>query len=57
MAEMLAKARYKTEAKDALAVVLLFPTYAYKFFGGSDENGALTNGIVNQAKEALQTLK
>jgi hypothetical protein len=57
MAEMLAKAGYKTEAKDALAVVLLFPTYAHKFFGGSDENGALTNSIVNQAEEALQTLK
>jgi len=34
MAEMLAMAGYKTEAKDALEVVLLFPTYAHKFFGG-----------------------
>jgi len=56
MAEMLAMAGYKTEAKDALEVVLLFPTYAHKFFGGSDEGGVLANGIVNQAKEALQTL-
>ena len=56
MAEMLAMAGYKTEAKDALEVVLLFPTYAHKFYGGSDEDGVLANGIVNQAKEALQTL-
>lgn len=56
MAEMLALAGYKTEAKSALEVVLLFPTYAHKFFAGADEGGVLTNGIVNQAKEALQTL-
>jgi len=56
MAEMLMIAGYKTEAKAALEVVLRFPSYAPKFFGGSDDSGALTNGIVNQAKEKLQTL-
>jgi hypothetical protein len=56
MAEMLVKAGYKTKAKAALEVVVLFPSYAHKFFGGSDNNGALANGIVNQARERLQTL-
>jgi hypothetical protein len=57
MAEMLAMAGYKTEAKDALEVVLLFPTYAHKFYAGSDGGGVLANGIVNQAREVLQTLE
>jgi hypothetical protein len=56
MAEMLVKAGYKTEAKTALEVVLLFPSYAPKFFGGSDNSGALTNGIVNRAREKIRTL-
>jgi hypothetical protein len=56
MAEMLAKAGYKSEAKAALEVVLLFPSYAHKFFGGSDNSGVLASGIVNQAREQLQAL-
>jgi hypothetical protein len=56
MAEMLMKAGYKTEAKAALEVVLLFPSYADKFFGGSDSSRALANGIVNQAKEKINAL-
>jgi len=56
MAQMLVKAGYKTEAKAALEVVLLFPTYAHKFFAGADADGVLTNGIVNQAREQLQAL-
>jgi hypothetical protein len=56
MAEMLVKAGYKTEAKNALEVVLLFPSYAHNFFGGSDRSEALANDIVNQTKEKLQTL-
>lgn len=56
MAEMLVKAGYKTEAKTALEVVLLFPSYAPKFFAGSDDSGALTSSIVNEAEEKLQTL-
>jgi hypothetical protein len=54
MAEMLVKAGYKTEAKTALEVVLLFPTYAHKFFGGSEGSGALADGIVNQARESFK---
>jgi len=54
MAEMLVKAGHKTEAKTALEVVLLFPSYADKFFGGSDT--AMANGIVNQAKEKINAL-
>jgi hypothetical protein len=56
MAQMLVKVGYTTEAKAALEVVLLFPTYAHKFFAGSDADGVLTNGIVNRAREQLQTL-
>src|SRR5258708_18529851 len=36
MAEMLAHAGYKTEAKEALEVVLLFPSYSRRYFGSAE---------------------
>lgn len=55
MAEMLNRAGYKTEAREAWEVVLLFPSYASRYFGS--DNRELTNQIVDEAKQALLVLK
>ena len=51
LADLLTRAGYKTEAKEALQVVLLFPTYANSYFG-SDKPEA-TSLIVNNAQQVL----
>jgi hypothetical protein len=56
MGEMLSKAGYKTEARESYSVVLLFPTFAHTFFGGSDKTAELTSSIVRQAEEALRNV-
>jgi len=56
MADMLVKAGYKTEAKQALEVILLFPTYADVYFSGADGSAELTNRIVKDAKDSLNDL-
>jgi hypothetical protein len=56
MGEMLSKAGYKTEARESYSVVILFPTYAHIFFGGSDKTAELASSIVRQAEEALRSL-
>lgn len=53
---MLAEAGYKTEAKQALEVILLFPTYSHVYFSGADGSAELTNRIVKDAKDALNSL-
>jgi len=56
IAEILTLAGYKTEAREACNVVLLFPTYAETFFGGAKDTERLVTGFVEQAREQLQTL-
>jgi len=56
MAELLAKAGYKGEAKQALQVVLLFPSYADSYFGGAEDTSQLVSHIVDHAQEALRNL-
>jgi len=54
MADILAKAGYKGEAKRTYETVLLFPSYATVFFGrGAEELAGL---IVEQARSALLSL-
>ena len=55
MAEMLAHAGYKTEAKEALEVVLLFPSYSRRYFGSADTS-ELVNSIVEEATKTLLAL-
>ena len=55
MADLLIRAGHKTEARDALEVVLLFPTYAHEFYGGHDASH-LVHRIVSDAQSALQNL-
>ena len=56
MADMLAEAGYKTEAKQALEEILLFPTYAHVYFSGANRSADLTNRIVKDAKDSLNDL-
>lgn len=55
MAEMLVHAGYKTEAREALEVVLLFPSYAHRYFGSADTS-ELVNSIVDEATKKLLAL-
>ncbi len=55
MADLLARAGHRTEARDALEVVLLFPTYANVFYRGHDASET-ANRIVSDAQTALQNL-
>jgi hypothetical protein len=52
--EILAKAGYKGEAKQAYEVVLLFPSYAPRLFGDSPQSAELTRSIVEDAQKALR---
>jgi len=54
LADLLAKVGYKSEARDVLHVVLLFPTYAHTLWGKNDDERL--GNIVNDAKETLQNL-
>ena len=56
MAELLVRAGYKGEAKQALQVVLLFPTYSREYFTGGTSGDELTRQIVEDAKKALAAL-
>lgn len=56
MAEMLIAAGYKTEARQALEVVLLFPIYAHDFYSGSSTGTKLSALAVSRANEILQNL-
>jgi len=55
MAEMLAHAGYKTEAREALEVVLVFPSYAHRYFGSADTS-ELVNSIVDEATRKILAL-
>ena len=55
MAEMLAHAGYKTEAREALEVVLLFPKYAHRYFGKADTS-ELVSSIVGEATKRILAL-
>jgi hypothetical protein len=56
MAEMLAKAGYKTEAKEAFEVVLLFPRYAHTFLKRVERISEFVSSIVNRAQDGLRNL-
>ena len=56
MAELLAEAGYKDEARQALQVVLLFPSYALKKWGSRPDD-LLVRSIVEDAQEALENLR
>ena len=55
MADLLAEAGYKDEARQALQVVLLFPSYASKKWACQPDD-PLVRGIVEDAQEALENL-
>lgn len=57
MAEMLAMAGNKAEAKEALEVVFSFPTYASTFYGGAPDCEDMAASIVNSARESLEKLQ
>ncbi len=54
LGDLLAKVGYKSEAREVLQVVLLFPTYAHTLWGKNDDE--LLGNIVNEANETLQNL-
>ena len=56
MVELLARAGYKAEAKQTLQVVLLFPTYADKFYAGVAADLQVTTKIVADAETAPAVL-
>jgi hypothetical protein len=56
LANLLLRAKYRNAAKQAYQVVLLFPTYADTFLG-KHRTPEVVDGIVNQAKKALQDLQ
>jgi hypothetical protein len=56
MAEMLAIAGCRSEARHALEAVLLFPAYAPKHFGDDEQSRKLAMDIVADAEEQLQRL-
>jgi hypothetical protein len=56
MAELFAKAGYKGEARQALQVVLLFPTYSHTYFANDERADKLTREIAEDAQKALAAL-
>jgi hypothetical protein len=56
VAEILARAGYKQEAKRTYEVVLLFPSYAPRFFGTAKDTARLVERIVENAQTALSGL-
>ena len=56
--KLLIKAGCRSEAKETFRVILLFPTYAKTFYGGSNwqEEAEMVEKIVGSAKESLQGL-
>lgn len=55
-ARLLTLAGYKSEAKETLQVVLLFPSYAHKYFGGSSTSAQSADLFVQDAEKLLRTL-
>ncbi|MGB8475946.1 MAG: hypothetical protein WCE61_17840 [Candidatus Acidiferrum sp.] len=55
MADLLARAGYQAEARNAFKVVLLFPTYAQEFYGGHDASDTV-NRIMSDARARLQRM-
>jgi hypothetical protein len=55
-ARLLALAGYKSEAKETLQVVLLFPSYANKYFGGSSTSAETAEMLVQDAQKLLGLL-
>jgi hypothetical protein len=56
LGKLLVAAGYRTEGVEAFKVILLFPSYANTFYGGED-NLALVEQIVSEARDALSSLK
>jgi hypothetical protein len=56
MAELLARAGHKGEARKALQVVLLFPTYGHDYYCGREGTEQLVNDIVEDAQKGLRNL-
>lgn len=56
LGELLVAAGYRTEAAATFRVILIFPSYANVFYGG-EENLALVEQIVNEARDALSSLQ
>jgi hypothetical protein len=56
ISRLLIRASHKSEARESLQVLLLFPSYARTYFDGRDESGKLTNTIVGNARQALADL-
>ena len=56
VADLLARAGCKSEAKQALQVVILFPIYARTHFEGAAEDRKWVNAMVEEAHKALQSL-
>jgi hypothetical protein len=56
LGNLLVKAGYRTEAKEAFQAVLLFPTYADTYYGTFKDKAELVKNIVDSAKESLREL-
>lgn len=56
MADLLARAGRKREARKVLQAVLLFPSYGHDYFGGSEGTEEQVNAIVGEAQGALRSL-
>jgi hypothetical protein len=57
MGELLVQAGYKTEAREAFEVVLLFPTYASTYYGGAPGCEDIVAKTVNRARDSLGKLQ
>ncbi|MGA3175979.1 MAG: hypothetical protein ABSE19_01380 [Candidatus Acidiferrum sp.] len=55
--ELLVQAGYKTEAREAFEVVLLFPTYASTYYGGAPDCEDIVAKTVNRARDSLGKLQ
>jgi hypothetical protein len=56
MADLLAMAGYKGAAREALEVVLTFPSYAHIMFAGAKDYQLTAEQIVKSAQKALRNL-
>jgi hypothetical protein len=56
LAELLSKAGYKGEAKEALQAILFFPTYARTYFAGDARADEISDTFVARAQQALASL-
>jgi hypothetical protein len=56
MAELMNRAGCHDQSGKTLQVVLLFPSYAHRYFGGAENTTELVNSIVEDARKSLQKL-